>query len=170
MAYDENRNKQPRRRDEAPQDGIHEEVLQIKRVSKKTTGGNSISFTALVVVGDKKSKVGLGLGRGKEVPQAIQKGVKYARKHMIEVPVYETTLPHDVKFKFKSARIILKPAPQGTGLKVGSVVRSILSFAGVTNASGKILGSRNQLTNAYAVMRVLKKLVEKFYLVFGKHV
>lgn len=155
---DQDRNRQPRRRDEEPQDGIHEQVLQIKRVSKKTTGGNYISFTALVVVGDKKSKVGVGLGRGLEVPQAIQKAVKYARKHMIDVPVHEDTLPHDVKFKFKSAQIILKPAPQGTGLKVGSVVRSILSYAGITNASGKILGSRNKTTNAYAVMNVLQTL------------
>lgn len=151
-------NKPRRRRDEPPADGIFEEVLQIKRVSKKTTGGNSISFTALVVVGDKKGKVGLGLGRGLEVPQAIQKGVKYARKHMIDVPVYEKSLPHDVKFKFRAARIILKPAPKGTGLKVGSVVRSILAFAGIENASGKVLGSRNKLTNAYAVMRALKSL------------
>lgn len=147
-----------RRRDEPPADGIYEEVLQIKRVSKKTTGGNSISFTALVVVGDKKGKVGLGLGKGLEVPQAIKKGVKYARKHMIDVPVHEKSLPHDVKVKYRAARIILKPAPKGTGLKVGSVVRSILAFAGIENASGKVLGSRNKLTNAYAIMRALGSL------------
>jgi small subunit ribosomal protein S5 len=157
MAYDPQRGPQ-RRRDEEPQDGIYEHVLQIKRVSKKTTGGSNISFTALVVVGDRKSQVGLGFGRGSEVPQAIQKGVKAARKHMITVPVYEDTLPHDLKSKFKSARIILKPAPQGTGLKVGSVLRSILSSAGITNASGKLIGSRNQTTNAYAVMEALKTL------------
>ncbi len=159
---DEKNRKQRRPRSfDEPKDGFYEEVLQIKRVSKKTTGGNNITFTALVVVGDKKGKVGLGLGRGLEVPQAIKKGVKAARKKLTDVNVYKNTLPHDVKFKFKSARIILKPAPRGTGLKVGSVVRPILSFAGVKNASGKIIGSRNQATNAYAVMKALKSLVPR---------
>ncbi|OGK15771.1 hypothetical protein A3H80_03395 [Candidatus Roizmanbacteria bacterium RIFCSPLOWO2_02_FULL_37_19] len=139
-------------------DGIEEKVLLIRRISKKTTGGNYISFSTLVVVGDKKGRVGLGVGRGLEVPQAIKKGISRARKHMINVPVYESTVPHDIKTKFKAASIILYPAPKGAGLKVGSVVRSILSLAGITNASGKILGSRNQINNAYAVMKALRQL------------
>ncbi len=139
-------------------DGIAEEVLEIKRVSKKTTGGNAISFTALVVVGDRTGKVGVALGRGLEVPQAIRKAVKYARKQMITVPIHNDTLPHNVLTKFKAARIILKPAPQGSGLKVGSVVRSILTLSGVKNASGKVLGSRNKATNARAVIKALKSL------------
>lgn len=156
----ENRGRDNRRPQRTPQetDGITEEVLEIKRVTKKTTGGNSISFTALVAVGDKKGRVGISLGKGKEVPQAIRKGIKHARRGMITVPVYEETLPHNVLFKFKSARIILKPAPQGTGLKVGSVMRSVLNLVGVKNASGKILGSRNKLTNSYAIMKALKSL------------
>lgn len=154
----DDRNQHRRRRDEGPSDGIQEEVLQIKRVVKKTTGGSHVTFTALVVVGDKKGKVGLGLGRGKEVPQAIQKAIKLARRQMFTVPVYNETLPHDITFKYRAARLILKPAPQGTGLKVGSVVRTIFSLAGITNASGKILGSRNQATNAYAVTLALQKL------------
>lgn len=151
------------RRPEKPEDndGFHEEVLEIKRVSKKTTGGNSISFTALVAVGDKKGKVGIGLGKGLEVPQAIQKGIKYAKKHLIDVPVYENTLPHDIRIKYKSARIILKPAPKGTGLKVGGVMRSILSLVGIQNASGKIIGSRNPTTNSYALISGLQKLIKR---------
>ncbi|OGK29456.1 hypothetical protein A3B02_01380 [Candidatus Roizmanbacteria bacterium RIFCSPLOWO2_01_FULL_42_14] len=141
--------------------GFAEEVLEIKRVSKKTTGGNSISFTALVAVGDREGKIGLALGKGHEVPQAIQKAVKHARKAYITVPIHNETLPHDVNVKFKSAHIILKPAPQGTGLKVGGVVRTILSLSGVKNASGKILRSRNSTTNAYAVMKALKSLRER---------
>lgn len=137
---------------------IEERVLLIRRISKKTPGGNYISFSALVAVGDKKGKVGIGLGTGLEVPQAIRKAVNYARKHMINVPIYKTTLPHDIKVKYKAALLILKPAPAGAGLKVGSVVRSILSLAGIINASGKILRSRNQITNAYAVMKALRKL------------
>lgn len=135
-----------------------EQVLQIKRVSKKTSGGNYISFTALVAVGDRKGRVGVALARGREVPQAIRKAISSAKKHMVVVPVYESTLPHDIRVKYKSAQIILKPAPQGAGLKVGSVVRTILSLAGITNASGKIIRSRNQTTNAYAVIHALTRL------------
>ncbi|HLD26418.1 MAG TPA: 30S ribosomal protein S5 [Patescibacteria group bacterium] len=134
---------------------IEEKVLLIRRLSKKTTGGNKISFSALVVVGNKKGKVGIGLGRGLEVPQAIRKGINFAHKHMITVPIYKDTIPHDVKVKFKGAFIILKPARQGVGLKVGSVMRAILRLAGISNASGKILRSRNQIANTYAVMKAL---------------
>lgn len=137
---------------------FEERVLLIRRVSKKTPGGNTISFSALVVVGDKKGKVGIGLGKGLEVPQAIKKAIRRAKKQLIKVPVYRTTLPHDVRIKYKSAEIILKPAPQGAGLKVGSVLRTILNLAGILNASGKILRSRNKITNAYAVIEGLKKL------------
>lgn len=136
-------------------DEIEEKVLLIKRVSKKTQGGNYISFSALVAAGDKKGKVGIGLQRGLEVPQAIQKAIKYARKHMVSIPLSKTTVPHSIKVKYKGSRIILKPAPEGAGLKAGSVVRSILSLCGVSNASAKILGSRNQLNNAYAIMKAL---------------
>ncbi|MCC7303840.1 30S ribosomal protein S5 [bacterium] len=149
------------RRDMTPSDGISEEVLQIKRVSKKTTGGNYISFTALIAVGDREGRVGVALGKGLEVPQAIRKGIKYARKEMITVPVNEETLPHDINMKYKSARLILKPAPKGTGLKVGSVLRTILALGGIKNASGKILGSRNHLTNAYAAIKALESLTPR---------
>lgn len=137
---------------------IEEKVLLIRRVSKKTTGGNYVSFSALVVVGDRKGKVGVGLGRGLEVPPAIQKAIRTAKKNMVEVPMHKTTLPHSVMLKYKSGVIMLKPAPEGTGLKVGSVARIILDFAGVSDASGKIIGSRNQIVNSYAMMEALKKL------------
>lgn len=137
---------------------IEEKVLLIRRVSKKTTGGNYVSFSALVAVGDKKGNVGVGLGRGREVPPAIQKAISYAKRHMITVPIYKTTIPHQVMLKFKSAVILLKPAPEGTGLKVGSVVRIILDLAGINDVSGKIIGSRNQIVNAYALIEALKKL------------
>jgi len=137
---------------------FEEKVLLIRRVSKKTSGGNYVTFSALVVVGDKKGKVGIGLGRALEVPPAIQKAMNHAKKHMIEVPIYNNTLPHEIKLKFKSAKILLKPAPEGTGLKVGSVARVLLDLAGVNNASGKIIGSRNQIVNTYAVMEALKRL------------
>ena len=139
-----------------------EKVVKIRRVSKKTTGGNYVTFSALVVVGDKKGKVGIGLGRSLEVPPAIQKAISYAKKHMINVPMRNKTIPHEVRVKFRAARILLKPAPEGTGLKVGSVARVILDLAGVENASGKIIGSRNQIVNTYAIMKALSLLRTKF--------
>lgn len=141
---------------------FQEKVVKIRRVSKKTTGGNYVTFSALVVVGNRKGKVGIGLGRSLEVPPAIQKAISYAKKHMINVPMRNKTIPHEVRVKFKAALILLKPAPEGTGLKVGSVTRVILDLAGVENASGKIIGSRNQVVNTYAVMKALSLLRTKF--------
>ena len=137
---------------------LTEKVILIRRVSKKTTGGNYVTFSALVVVGDKKGQVGIGIGRGLEVPQAIQKAITYARKHLIRVPMKGKTLPHQITYKYKAALILLKPAPEGTGLKVGSVARIILDLAGVNDASGKIIGSRNQITNTYAIIEALEHL------------
>jgi small subunit ribosomal protein S5 len=144
-----------------PDERKQEQVLLVKRVSKKTSGGNYITFTALVAVGDGQGNVGLGTGRAQEVPASIQKAITKARKSMVKVPLDKNTLPHLVMTKFKSAKLLLKPAPEGTGLKVGSVARTILELCGVQNASGKIIGTRNQTTNAYAVMQALRKLKEK---------
>ncbi|OGK14874.1 hypothetical protein A3C98_04560 [Candidatus Roizmanbacteria bacterium RIFCSPHIGHO2_02_FULL_37_15] len=140
---------------------FEEKVLIIRRVSKKTPGGNYVTFSALVAVGDKKGRIGIGLGRGLEVPPAIHKAITYAKKHLIKVPLYKNTLPHEIKFKYKAARVLLKPAPEGTGLKLGSVARVILDLVGVSNASGKIIGSRNQIANTYAVLEALKRLRPK---------
>ena len=137
---------------------LDEKVLLIRRVSKKIPGGNYVTFSALVAVGDKKGKVGVGMGRAAEVPPAIQKAISYAKKHMITVPMNKNTITHQVIHKFKASLMLLKPAPEGTGLKVGSVARVILDLAGIYNASGKIIGSRNQVVNAYAVLEALKKL------------
>lgn len=143
-------------------EGLEERVLLVRRVSKKTPGGNYINFSALVAVGDKNGRVGIGLGRGLEVPQAIKQGFNYAKKHMISVPMRKETIPFEVRVKYKSAKILIKPAPPGTGLKVGSVVRLILGLAGIKNASGKIFGSRNQINNAYATLKALKIIEEKW--------
>ncbi len=143
---------------EGRSDKYEEKVLLIRRVSKKTTGGNYVTFSALVAVGDGKGQVGVGLGRGKEVPPAIQKAIVQAKKNLITVPLYKTTIPHEITYKYKSSLLLLKPAPEGTGLKVGSVVRVILNLAGVFNCSGKIIGSRNQVMNTYAIIEALKLL------------
>jgi len=138
-----------------------EEKVLLIRVSKKIPGGNYISFSALVAIGDKKGLVGIGLGRALEVPPAIQKAINYAKKHLIKIPIKNKTFPHEIKLKYKAAKVLLKPAPEGTGLKVGSVARIILDLAGVENASGKIIGSRNQIVNAYAVIRALQKFSQR---------
>jgi len=135
-----------------------ERVLHIRRVSKKTTGGNYVTFSALVAVGDGKGKVGIGLGRGREVPPAINKGITQAKRKMVFLPIFNDTLPHEIRLKYKSSRLLLKPAPPGTGLKLGGVVRAVLDIAGIQNASGKIIGSRNQITNAYAVIEAIKQM------------
>lgn len=138
-----------------------EKVLLIRRVSKKIKGGNYVTFSALVAIGDRKGKVGIGLGRGLEVPPAIQKAITYAKKHMIEVPMKGNTITHQIQLKHKAALVLLKPAPEGTGLKVGSVARVLLDLAGIYNASGKIIGSRNQIINTYTVMKALKLLKKR---------
>jgi len=135
-----------------------EKVVQINRVSKKTKGGNQISFTALTVVGDRHGKVGVGLGRSKDVASAIGKGMNYARKHMITVSLRGTTIPHHVRLKFGAAKILLKPAPPGSGLIAGGPVRAVVQAAGIKDISSKILGSRNKASNVYATLKALGQL------------
>lgn len=140
------------------QDGFEEKVVQIRRVSKKTKGGNRIGFSVVVVVGNKSGKVGVGLGKAPSVAAAIAKAIKYARKHLIEVPLYETTIPHEVYIKKGAAKIILKPAPKGTGVIAGGAVRVVVETAGVKNIVSKVLGTRNKASNVYATLEALKKL------------
>jgi|SRR3989338_5314233 len=144
-----------------PKSEYDEKVLVIRRISKKTKGGNYITFSALVAIGDHKGKVGVALGRSHEVPAAIAKAMSVAKKSLITVPLINNTIPQSVLIKYKAATILIKPAPQGAGLKVGSVVRSILSLAGVDNASAKIIRSRNKINNAYATILALKSLRPK---------
>lgn len=156
--YRPQRPPRPNQQDDQREKQFEERVLLIRRVVKKTTGGNKVTFSALVVMGDRKGKVGIGLGNSAEVPAAIKKAITTAQKNMITVPLFKTSIPHMVLIKYKASKILLKPAPLGTGLKIGSVARSILELAGVENASGKVLRSRNQIANTYAVIEALKKL------------
>jgi small subunit ribosomal protein S5 len=149
------------RNQDSQSDKLEERILLIRRVSKKTTGGNYVTFAALVAVGDGKGQVGIGIGRGLEVPPAIQKAITKAKKNMVTVPIYRASIPHSILFKYKAAKILLKPAPEGTGLKVGGVARVILNLAGVYNASGKVIGSRNQVVNTYAVIEAIKRLKKR---------
>jgi len=135
-----------------------ERVVQIKRVSKKTQGGSRISFTALVVVGDKKGKVGVGLGKAPNVKAAISKGVNLAKKHLIKVAMKGTTIPHRICLKRGAVEVLLKPAPPGSGVIAGAAVRAVVEAMGIQDISSKILGSRSKINNVYATMKALSRL------------
>jgi small subunit ribosomal protein S5 len=135
-----------------------EEIVQINRVSKKTKGGNKIGFAALAVVGNKKGKVGVGLGKAADVASAIRKGVSVAKKHLIDVPLVNDTIPFGIKIKLGAAEVMLKPAPRGSGVIAGGAVRSVVSAAGVQNISSKVLGTGNQASNVYATIEALKRV------------
>ena len=139
---------------------FQESLVQINRISKKTKGGNQMRFSALVVVGDKKGKVGVGLSKAKDVRNAIGKAVNFAKKRMIEVPLRGTTIPYSVTHKYSAAKILLKPAPPGSGIIAGGPMRSVLDAAGVRDVVGKILGTKNKISNVYATLEALKKLTD----------
>lgn len=149
--YNNQQNKNPYE----PNDGFEETVIEIKRISKKTKGGNQIRFSALVVVGDKNGKVGLGLAKATDVRSAIQKSITAARKRMISVPLVGTTIPYSVMEKFSAAKVLLKPAPPGSGIIAGGPMRVVLSAAGIKDAVGKILGTKNKASNVYATLKAL---------------
>lgn len=140
------------------QDEYSETVVQISRVSKKTKGGNAIHFTALVVVGDRNGKVGAGLAKARDVRSAILKAIEFAKKRMVEAPIKGTTIPYRVEEKYNAARIILKPAPAGSGIIAGGPMRVVLEAAGIKDAVGKILGTNNKISNVYATISALEKL------------
>ncbi|HVZ58225.1 MAG TPA: 30S ribosomal protein S5 [Patescibacteria group bacterium] len=135
-----------------------EHVVKISRVSKKTKGGNKVGFSALTVVGDGKGRVGVGLGKAPDVSSAIRKGMLLAKKHMVNVPLVQGTIHSRVDVKVGAARVMLKPAPPGSGIIAGGAVRSVVSAAGITNISSKVLGSNNQTGNVNATLEALKML------------
>jgi len=143
------------------QSEFDEQVVQINRISKKTKGGNKIGFSALTVVGDKKGKVGVGLGKAPDVSNAIRKGIALAKKHMITVPLIEGTIPFRIDIKLGAARVMLKPAPKGSGIIAGGAVRSVVSAAGIENISSKMLGTENKISNINATLEALKRVSEQ---------
>lgn len=146
------------RRFEPVEKEFEEKVVQVNRVSKKTKGGNRISFSVLMVVGDRKGRVGVGLGKAPDVVAAIRKGVTRAKKHLIEVPMKGTTITHEILVKKGAAKVLLKPAPPGTGIIAGGAVRAVVDAAGVRDIVSKVLGTNNQASNVYATMEALKRL------------
>ena len=164
----ETRSNRPARRDnrrdqQAPAEPkqFEELVINIDRVARVVKGGRRFRFKALVVVGDRKNKVGVGVSKGADVQAAIAKAADVAKKNLITIPITGDTIPHDAEVKVSGAQVLIKPAAPGTGIIAGGVVRQIIGVTGVRNMLSKSLGSTNKVNIAYATIDALKSLVPK---------
>jgi len=153
----ERRNRRPEIQPEEKQ--YDERTLHIDRVARVVKGGRRFRFRALVVVGDRKNRVGIGSAKGADVTAAVTKATEVAKKHFVTIALYKGTLPHEAEAKVSGARILLKPASPGTGLIAGGVVRTVLEVSGVHNALSKSIGSTNKTNTAYATVAALQSLV-----------
>jgi len=142
-----------------PKDEFESKLLDLARISHTRAGGKKMRFRAVIVTGDKHGKVGLGIAKGSDVQLSIEKATRLSKKYLIDVPIIEETIPHEVYAKFGAARILLRPQRKGRGLVAGGTVRVVCALAGIKNISSKILGSTgNKINNARATIAALRKL------------
>jgi len=145
--------------EDKPREEFESKLLDLARTSHTRAGGRRIGFRAVLVVGNREGKIGVGVARGLDVAQAIEKATRLAKKNLIEFPIIENTIPHEVEAKFGAAKVLLKPQRKGRGLVAGGTVRVICTLSGIKNISSKILGrTGNKLNNARATIIALKKL------------
>ncbi len=158
MPYRRDRRGQSRR-DRREKDEFDSQLLDLARVAHTREGGKKLRFRAVMVVGDKKGRVGVGVSSGLDVAKAIEKATRLAKKRIITVPIKESTIPHEVRAKYGAAQVMLKPQRMGRGLVAGGTVRIICHLAGINNISSKVLGATgNKINNARATIKALKKL------------
>lgn len=145
-------------RNDDQNDGLEDRVVQITRTAKVVKGGRSFAFRAVLVVGDMNGRVGVGIGKAREVPEAIRKAKEKAARNMVEVPIVGKTIPHAIETRFGSARVLLRPASPGTGVIAGGGVRPVVEVAGISDILTKSLGSSNRLNVAQATFQALQQL------------
>ncbi len=152
-----------------PKDSFEEKVIEVSRVSRTVKGGRRIRFRALIVVGDKNGKVGMGLGKSNEVSQAVAKAASQARKKLISVPIINGTIPHEVIGQYGAAKVLLKPSSSGTSIVAGGSVRVVAELAGISDLLAKSLGSRNKINNIAATISALTSFNERIVKELGKY-
>lgn len=146
---------------ESAKKDFEQKTVEIKRVTRVVAGGKRMRFRALVVIGDKKGKVGVGLRKGTDVSEAVNKAVNAAKKNMVLVKIVNDTIPHEIKLKYKSSVVFLRPAMPGTGVIAGGAIRQVLDLVGVKNVLSKMIGSSNKVNNVMATYLALTKLRSK---------
>lgn len=146
-----------RQREREPQE-FEQKILDLARVTRVTKGGKRMRFRTCLIIGDRKGRVGMGVAKGTDVATSVEKAFRQAKKNLVHVPIVNETIPHDIEIKQGASRILLKPAPDGTGLKSGGPIRVVLELAGVPNAVSKIIGGANKINLAKATFAALSQL------------
>lgn len=147
--------------DQRERSEFDQKVVEVKRVTRVVKGGKRMRFRALVVIGDHKGKVGMGLKKGADVSESVNKAVNQAKKNLVTLPLVNETIPHDLNIKYKSSSLMLRPAKPGSGVIAGGAVRSVMELAGVKNVVCKMLGSNNKVNNVKAVFAAFSRMKSK---------
>lgn len=150
-----------RKRSDKPAEEFEQKIVDLARVTRVMAGGKRMKFRACMIIGDKKNRVGIGIAKGVDVSQAISKAVVKAKKNLVTVPIVEGTVPHQITYKFKSAKVMIRPAKKGSGIKAGGVLRIILELAGIKDIVAKILGSNNKINNSKAAVEALSSFIPR---------